>query len=165
MTPLWHPPPHWAEHPVPSVPSRAHCSLMPHSRAGRRRATMQGSLAPAPPCTLGPNVNTLPWGTLPTPAAPSTVPHPPSYLHVVKIAPSLCPSGVLGPTAWRHQGHTPPAASAKHLLQGRSPPTATPGSPPDGAGEVLVVFAGPQAHLPLLGREGKYRSAQDARGP
>lgn len=28
-----------------------------------------------------------------------------------------------------------------------------PRSPPDGAGEVLVVFTGPQTHLPLLGRE------------
>lgn len=53
----------------------------------------------------------------------------------------------------------PPRAKVPHLRRGRSHPQ-DPGLPPDGAGKVLVVFAGPQTHLPLLGREDS-RSTQD----
>lgn len=44
-------------------------------------------------------------------------------------------------------------------------PPQDPGLPPDGAGEVLVVFAGPQTHLPLLGREDRQVSPGHTASP
>lgn len=46
---------------------------------------------------------------------------------------------------------SPPQSGPAYPLPG-DPAAGTLSSPPDGAGEVLLVFAGPQTHLPLLGR-------------
>lgn len=79
-------------------------------------------------------------------------------------APSPRPAGVTAPAPRVTAGTHPlqPQRGASCRGDTHTPPTGTPGSPPDGAGEVLVVLADPQAHLPLLGREGRHRSVQDA---
>lgn len=98
------------------------------------------------------------------PGEPSPAASPrPSCLHVGDHRPQSTPRRGDGSCAWSHAGTHPRQPQRSTSCRGDTPaPPGTSGSPPDGAGEVLVVLAGPQAHLPLLGRDGRHRSAQDA---
>lgn len=140
VTLLRRPPPPWAGHPLPSVPSRVQRSLMPHSRwwgddgwAGRLRLTMSRSPAPAP------GAAPTAWTALLTSPRPQQCHTPSPTCICVMSAPACAPKGCgtlccLAPSPLLPGGTTSKHPSRRHEVP---PPVA-------------VQPLGPQAHLQMV---------------